>query len=430
MKVKLIILTFLLISIVSLGSELNPVVIKMACGSVGKEVSNNKYLIKVFEKKHPSIKVELNVISNSSQDKLGYYLQLFEAKSGDVDILLLDNIWIGDLAENLLTLNNYNIEESLVDVFPGYLENITFENNTVAIPWYVDAPFLYYRKDLLEKYNLDIPKTWKELTTSAYKIQQGERDKGNSDFVGYLWPDTTYEGLTCCALEWLASNNAGTIINNNEITVDNQNAIDALNFAASWIRTISTKGVLTMREEQVRNSFQSGNAAFMRNWPYAYTLCESEDSHVKGKVGITSLPAGKSGESAATLGGGSLAVNKYSEHPDEAVEFIKFMTSSEAESYLALQGQQSPALMSLFKDETILERNPFYPELFKAVIDGVNRPSTVTGDDYNRVSEAFYTTVYSVVAENKNAETALADLAKELNKITGLKIKQETIKTK
>ena len=414
---------------ISFGATLfakdNVVTLHMACSSVGNEVKDNKYQIQQFEKLHPNIKVKLNIISNSSDDKLGFYLQLFESKSSDVDVLILDNVWIGDMADNLLDLSKYKIENSLTGIFPEYLKNSKVDGKTVAVPWFVDAPFLYYRKDLLTKYNLEVPETWMDLTKDAYKIQQGERNAGNKDFVGYLWQGALYEGLTCCALELISSNGGGVIINPDKvITVDNPKAISAITMASRWIGTISPKGVLSMTEEKVRNAFQSGNAAFMRNWPYAYELCQTGNSNVKGRIGVTHLPAGTSGKFASTLGGGSLAVNKYSKYPKEAVEFIKYMTSVKAEKYRAVQGAQFPSQMSLFKDKDVLKKQPYYPELYKIILSGVNRPSTVAGNNYNRISKAFYTAVYSVLTKNKTAEVAFSELAKDLQKITGFKIEK------
>ena len=423
---KVLLFVIALLALFNIYAEsVKPITITMACSSVGNEIKDNKYQIKQFEKENPGIKVKLNIISNSSDDKLAFYLQLFEAKSSKVDVFILDNVWIGDMAENLIDLSKYNMNETLDGIFPEYLKNSSVNGKLVAIPWFVDAPFLYYRKDLLEKYNFEVPETWIDLTKTAYTIQNKERNAGNKDFVGFLWQGAMYEGLTCCALEWIASNDGGNIINSNkEITVNNPNAVYALTIASRWIGTISPKGVLSMTEEEVRNSFQSGNAVFMRNWPYAYELCQDKESKVRGKIGVSSLPAGKSGKNASTLGGGSLAVSKYSKHPKEAVEFIKYMTSVNAEKYRAIQGAQFPSQMSLFKDKDVLEKQPYYPELYKNIESGVNRPSTVAGKNYNKVSKAFYTAVYSVLNGDKTANLALSELAIELSRITGYQIKK------
>jgi trehalose/maltose transport system substrate-binding protein len=55
-----------------------------------------------------------------------------------------------------------------------------------------------------------------------------------------------------------------------KVTINNPNAIKALDTAHSWVGTISPAEVTTHDEEAARKIWQDGNAAFMRNWPYAY----------------------------------------------------------------------------------------------------------------------------------------------------------------
>ena len=77
--------------------------------------------------------------------------------------------------------------------------------------------------------------------------------------------------MTCNAIEWIYSFDGGSIVEpDKKVTINNPNAIKALETAKSWVGTISPKGVTTYGEEEARNVWQAGNAAFMRNWPYAY----------------------------------------------------------------------------------------------------------------------------------------------------------------
>ncbi len=175
---------------------------------------------------------------------------------------------------------------------------------------------LYYRTDLLEKYGFDgPPATWDELEEMAKKIQEGER-ADNPDFWGFVWQGNAYEGLTCDALEWIKSSGGGSIVEpDGSISINNEAAVAALERAAAWIGEISPPGITGFLEEDSRRSWQAGNAAFMRNWPYAYSLGNADDSAIKGKFDVCPLPGAEAGMSAATLGGWQIAVSKYSANP-------------------------------------------------------------------------------------------------------------------
>ena len=180
----------------------------------------------------------------------------------------------------------------------------------VGIPWFTDGGLLYYRSDLLEKYGYDSPPTtWTELEEIAAAIQQGERDEGNQDFWGFVWQGQAYEGLTCDALEWVYSSGGGTIVSPEGIITDRQHRCSgSAGSTAGWVGEISPPGVTGFMEEESRSVWQSGNAAFMRNWPYAYSLGQGDDSAIQGLFDVTSLPGAEAGQSAATLGGWRIAV--------------------------------------------------------------------------------------------------------------------------
>ena len=99
------------------------------------------------------------------------------------------------------------------------------------------------------------------------------------------------------------------------ISVNNEKAAKALETVKGWVGTISPEGVLAYQEEEARGVWQTGNAVFMRNWPYAWSLTQKPDSAVKDKVGVVALPkGGVDGRRAATLGGWQLAVSRYTKN--------------------------------------------------------------------------------------------------------------------
>src|SRR5262249_3177807 len=150
-----------------------------------------------------------------------------------------DIIWPGILGTFLIDLKPYT-KGSEKGYFQSMIENNTTDGKLVAMPWFLDAGLLFYRKDLLEKYGEKPPETWEQLTASAKKIQEGERKAGNKDIWGFVFQGKAYEGLTCDALEWVYSYGGGTIVDpEGKVTIDNPDAAAALDLAASWIGGIS-----------------------------------------------------------------------------------------------------------------------------------------------------------------------------------------------
>lgn len=398
-------------------------VVTIAAGAVGIEFELVQRAAQMYMDENPDVIVNVLDTPDLAQDRLGLYLQFFEAQSPEVDIYQIDVIWPGDLAEHFVDLYEFGAADVIDDHFPAIVENNTVDGQLIALPWFTDAGLLYYRTDLLEKYGFDPPTTWDELEEQAMVIQEGERDEGNDDFVGFVWQGDSYEGLTCNALEWIESNDGGTIISPDQmITINNPNAIEIVDQAAGWVGTISPNGVTGMGEEDTRAIWQGGNAAFMRNWPYAYSLGNEDDSAIKGKFDVSPLPAGRSGSGAATLGGWQLAVSKYSENVEAAADVALFMGSYDMQKMRAVDASLNPTIMSLYEDDEVLEANPFFGSLYDVFTNAVARPSTATAPNYNAVSTAFFRATHSVLTGSVDAATAFEELELDLQDLTGFDI--------
>ena len=193
-----------------------------------------------------------------ADQRLQSYRQEWAAQAADNDVFQVDVIWPGVVAEHAVNLN-----DTLADLaalhFPAIVENNTIDGNLVGMPWFTDAGLLYYRTDLLEKYELQPPTTWDELTQSAQTIMDGERGEGNASFVGFVWQGRAYEGLTCNGLEWQVSNGGGTIIDEEgTVTVNNPQVIEAFERAKGWVNTISPEDVTTYQEGESFNIWTAG----------------------------------------------------------------------------------------------------------------------------------------------------------------------------
>jgi trehalose/maltose transport system substrate-binding protein len=391
--------------------------VAISCGATGAELELCKTGAEAWAKKTGNT-VKVVSTPNETNERLALYQQLLSAGASDIDVFQIDVIWPGILGNQFIDLAPYS-KGAEKEHFPAIVANNTINGKLVAMPWFTDAGVLYYRKDLLEKYGAKPPTTWDELAQTAAKIQDGERKAGNDKFWGFVFQGKAYEGLTCDALEWIDSNGGGAIVDEKgTITINNPKAASALERASTWIGKIAPDGVLNYGEEEARGVFQSGDAAFMRNWPYAWALGNGADSPIKGKIGVEALPkGGADGKNTGTLGGWQLAVSKYSKNPEVAADLVMYLTSKDEQKRRAIAGSYNPTIASLYQDSDVLAAVPFFGNLYNTFTSAVARPSKVTGANYNKVSNAFWNASHDVLSGKAKAPEALAQLEGELKRI-------------
>jgi trehalose/maltose transport system substrate-binding protein len=391
--------------------------INIFCSSSGIELELCKEGSNAWAKETGN-EVKITTMPANWDDVLSLYQQLLSAHSTDVDVMILDGVWVGPLKSHLLDLTEALPAGTVEQYFPSAVAAGTVNGKFVAMPWYMDTGLLFYRKDLLDKYGAKVPETWADLTTTAKLVQDGERKAGNDKMWGYVWQGRAYEGLVCNATEWFASANAGTFIDaDGKITIASSAAKEMLKLAAGWVGSISPEGVLNYDEEGSRGVFQNGDAVFMRNWAYAWSLANGADSVIKDKVGVAPLPRGADGKQVGIDGAAYLGISKYSTHPKEAASLVAYLAGAKEEKRRALAGTYIPSVSALFTDADLLKAIPFLTTAKVAFENVVTRPTSITGSDYPRVSTEISNSLHSGLSNPSSTDAAIDELAAALEKL-------------
>lgn len=402
-----------LLSLSALAVELT-----ISCGAVGQERAFCERAVQRWAADTGHTVSIHNPPESTNERYFRYLLDLGDGVDA-IDIYQIDVIWPGLLARHFIDLREY-IPAEVVDAhYPSMVANNTVDGRLVGMPWYTDVGLLYYREDLLEKHGFAVPSDWSELADIALAVQLAEREAGEAGIWGYVFQGAPYEGLTCNVLEWVSSYGGGTVVDEaGNITINNPLAIVAISRAASWVGSIAPERVAHFREEDARILFQQGNAVFMRNWPYAWSLLNGDDSPVKGKVGVAPLPkGGPSGQSAATLGGWQLAVSRYSQHPAEAADLVRYLTSAEVQRERAVGASYAPTIAALYEDQEVLDASPLFSKLSGILEHAVARPTASTGEDYMAVSTRLWEAVNYVLLGATTTRESLAQLEEQLRLI-------------
>ncbi len=378
-------------------------------GKIAGDPAPFREVLAQFEKENPGIRIQEEILPSATDEQHQFYVINLEGKSGDFDVLAMDVIWVPEFARAgwLQDITHLLPPQSREAFFSGPLEAVTQAGRVYAVPWYIDAGVLYYRKDLLDKYGFTPPKHWQELVHSASVITASE-----PGLYGFLWQGKQYEGLICDVLEYLWSH-GGDVLQENRVVIDSAENRRALSFMRDLIDTygVTPAFVTTATEEPTRHIFGKGGAVFMRNWPYAWNLFQRDGSAVKGKVGLSALPAAPGHRSASTLGGWQLGINRYGRHPREAERFILYMTSYETQKRLSLTIGYKPTRKALYRDEALLAAQPFMADLYEVFERARPRPVTPY---YMMLSQVLQPEFSAVLAGIKEPVEALRSARRQM----------------
>ncbi len=317
-------------------------------------------LVKEFHRLNPGIRVKFQVGPHSSTQYHAIVTQRLKNKDTNVDVFFMDVIWPPEFANAgwCMDLTHRFPVQDQEKFLHGPIAANRYKGKIYGVPCYLGAGLFYFRKDLLQTYHYKPPKTWQEMVDQGRMIIGGEKEKILHIYSAQF---KQYEGLVCDMLEFIWSN-GGSVIDQKtgEPTLDHPDVINAISFVRDQIiGKAAPEGVINYEEPESLDLFIQGKAIFHRNWPYAWSVANNpQKSKIAGKVGVGMLPAFAGHNSASTLGGWQFGINRLSRHPQEAWQFIQYMTSHQAQKILALEAGLAPTRRSVYNDPDVQDRMP------------------------------------------------------------------------
>ncbi|MDO6587379.1 extracellular solute-binding protein [Salipiger sp. 1_MG-2023] len=284
-----------------------------------------------FQEANPEITVNLEFVPYEGlHDKT----VLSMGSGGGYDVVLFDVIWPAEYAGNdvLVDVTDKITDEMKAGILPGAWTTVDYDGASYGMPWILDTKYLFYNKEMLAEAGVEPPATWEELAAAAKAVKEA----GIVEYpIAWSWAQAE---AAVCDYTTLLSAFGGSFIEDGAPAFQSGGGLSALEYmTASMEDGLSNPNSKEFLEEDVRAVFQNGDAAFALNWTYMYNLANaSEDSSVKGKVGVVAAPGvmGVS-EHSAVNGSMGLGITSTSEHPGEAWEYIVHMTSQPVQNEYA-----------------------------------------------------------------------------------------------
>ncbi|HTW70864.1 MAG TPA: ABC transporter substrate-binding protein, partial [Acetobacteraceae bacterium] len=299
----------------------------------------------------------------------------------------------------------------LKQYLPAYADADMVDGKLVALPAFADAMFLYYRKDLLDKYHLPVPTTWSQLAGEAKTIQAGEHDP---QLQGLSFQGAPIEGTVCTFLlpYWSMGK---TLVHNGHLTFDRAAAVKSFDLWLGLMKQgVAPRNAAEIVTDQTRKDFEAGKVIFAVEWSYGWNLFQSADSAVKGKVAVAELPAVEGGKPVTCIGGWQWGVSAFSRHPAESVKLVKFLSSVPVSTLLAEKASLLPVFPPLYHDAALDQAMPWLPPALPVVEAAKSRPVTPY---YNDVSNVIRTQTNAVLAGSETPQDAAAQMEARLTRV-------------
>ena len=318
------------------------------------------------------MKVEVEVGGATSDAQQQYLSTVLSSKDSVLDLILIDVIRPAQWAAQgwAEPLDGY-LGADKAKILPTYLKAYADANQVggklMALPYFADSQFLYYRKDLLDKYKRPVPKTWDEMIETAQIVMEGEK---SPQLQGFSTAGAPIEGTVCTYLVPLWGMGSD-LTKDGKLNLDTPEARQPFQLYGRMKQAgVLPKNIAEIPTDRIRVDFQAGNVLFAQSWGYVWNRLENDaDSKVKGKVGVTMLPHDKGGKSATCIGGWQVAVSAFSKNKQEAVKFARYLSSPEVSKMQAIMASHLPVFPQVYKDPDVLKANPWFADALPVVRD-------------------------------------------------------------
>jgi multiple sugar transport system substrate-binding protein len=227
--------------------------------------------------------------------------------------------------------------------FLDYSRNVvTFGENIVGIPTErVLGPVVYYRKDILEQYNIPLPTTLEELEAAAITVFEQSGGEVNGIVMRGNGASATSQFAAVMhefGARWQDENGV-PLINSPEFVA-----------AAEWwgraLRESGNDGATAFGFAETVNEFMTGRAAFALEGGLSLRdLQDPTKSSIVGQVGYMVIPEGPGGpevrltEPCRAIGPFALSISAFSQNKEAAWYLVQWLTGKEAQLDLLLAGR-------------------------------------------------------------------------------------------
>lgn len=354
------------------------------------------------------VPVDLPFDKFSTNERKELLARSLRSRSDKLDLFSVDLIWVERFARWCEPLDRYFPPEQRKDLIPIALESCFSETSLVAMPLHIDIGLMYYRQDLLQSLP-DAAGLEERLRSSISwpEFIRLRRRLGYERKPFYVFQADEYEGLICNFLEFIRARDPRAVTATH-IDLGGPAARDALQFMVNLVHRerMSPRRVTEFDEPRSYRFMLDSNAVFVRGWPNFVEDFSTKypDTLRLRTLRRAALPHFDGQPPTSVVGGWNLMLSKFSKRKAEALEFIRFAETKEAQQILYESEGFLPVAGSLYADTQYMHGHPDLAYYHSLLERGFHRPSLV---DYTRISDILSHYVRRAILRELTVDDAL-----------------------
>ena len=364
-----------------------------------------------WNEQNPDEQVTLIELSESADQQRQSLINNAQTQSDAYDVISVDVVWVAEFAANQWVLELPIDDLTNDDIIQPVWDAGCYMDRLFAMPYVTDAPLMYYRKDFLAEAGVtEVPTTWDGIKSAVDAVRALP---GHESIGGFGGQFAKYEGLTCCAAEFIHTAGGDFFDDQNQVIVNSPESVKGLQNLMDGFKDGYIPGdAREWKEEDSRNAFEDGNLVFQRQWPFQYA--NNLENLGEDKFDVAALPSIDGKSFVPTLGGHYCGVSAFSKNKATALKFIQWWTAKESEQYRLDKQANAPILGSLYEDAEMIQKYPYLPTLRASLDAAEARPKAVA---YGDVTAAIQDAIYPAIQQQTTAEQAITGLEEALKNL-------------
>jgi multiple sugar transport system substrate-binding protein len=373
----------------------------------GYSASDLAGMTKMFEQANPNIKVNNTLVAYEAlHDKI-----VAAAPAGTYDVVLGDCIWPAEFGSKGIVKDISSDVGSLPtsQIFPGALVMADYKSKYYGMPWILDTKYMFANGTMLKKAGVSPAslKTWDDVVAALKQI----KSKG---LVKYPWLGSwsQAEAVVCDYAQLLGAFGGKFLDASGKPAFQSGGGLKALEFMKMMLdEGLADPASTSSLEEDVLKAFAQGKIAMNLNWTFqlAASLDPKQSNVSKDNVMILHTPAGSAGGPAPGCNGGQPVMLAHgTKHPNEAWEYVKFITSQKVQNqYVA---DSLPIWAASYEDPAVIQKaGKQLVSVAKTQLPNMILRPQVT--NYNAASQALQVQIQDALLGKKSPQAALNSAA-------------------